>query len=372
MAAATKRKMIRYAVVGLGHIAQIAVLPAFKHARKNSVLTAIVSDDEEKRRQVSEMYNVPHAYDYSHYDNCLQSGEVDAVYIALPNTMHREFTERAAKAGIHVLCEKPMAITEEDCQTMIAACAENSVKLMIAYRLHFESANLQAIEMAKSGTIGEPKYFSSAFSLPVVGGNIRLEPEMGGGTLYDIGVYCINAARYLFGTNPTEVIAMSANSGDRRFEGVDETTGALLRFSGEKIAAFVCSFSGADVSSFRIVGTKGDLRLEPAYDYATKLKRFLTVEGKTTEKSYTRKDQFGPELLYFSDCILKNRDPEPSGEEGLIDVHIVRALYKSAQTGTAIKLAELPTDRTPDRSQEITRPAVAKPELVNVESPSGG
>jgi glucose-fructose oxidoreductase len=366
-----KRKSVRYAVVGLGHIAQVAVLPAFKHATKNSELAAIVSDDAQKRAEIGEMYGLQRTYTYAQYDDCLASGEIDAVYIALPNTMHREFTERAAQAGVHVLCEKPLAVTEEECQSMIAACADNSVKLMVAYRLHFEPANLRAIEIVKSGVIGEPKYFNSSFSLPVVEGNIRVEREMGGGTMYDIGVYCINAARYLFRSNPLEVTAISANSGEARFEGVDETTGVVMRFPGERIAAFVCSFSGADMSSYQIVGTKGVLRLEPAYDYATKLKHYLTIDGKTKSKSFSQKDQFAPELIYFSRCILRNKDPEPSGEEGLIDVHIVRKVYESAKSGKTIKLDDLPADKPPDTSQEIRRPAVRKPELVNVTSPSG-
>jgi predicted dehydrogenase len=367
----SKPKTVRYAVVGLGHIAQVAVLPAFKHAAKNSRLTAIVSDDAEKRSQIGEMYGLSRTYSYAQFDECLASGDVDAVYIALPNTMHREFAERAAKAGVHVLCEKPMAVTEEECQSMIAACAGNSVKLMIAYRLHFEPANLRAIEIVKSGQIGEPKYFNSSFSLPVIEGNIRVEREMGGGTMYDIGVYCINAARYLFQANPLEVTAMSANSGEARFEGVDETTGVVMRFPEERIAAFVCSFSGADISLFQIIGTKGVLRLEPAYDYATRLKHYLTIDGKTKSKTYAQKDQFAPELIYFSNCILRNKEPEPSGEEGLIDVHIVRAIYESAKSGKTVKLDDLPVEKPPDTSQEITRPAVRKPELVNVSSPSG-
>jgi glucose-fructose oxidoreductase len=355
----------------LGHIAQAAVLPAFANARKNSVLAALVSDDEEKRKELGERYGIQRTYTYAQYEDCLHSGDVDAVYIALPNTMHREFTERAAAAGIHVLCEKPMAVTEEDCQAMIAACAENSVKLMIAYRLHFEAANLNAMETVKSGILGEPKYFNSSFSLPVADGNIRVEREMGGGTMYDIGVYCINAARYLFRANPTEVTAMSANSGDKRFEGVDETTGAVLRFPGERIATFVCSFSGADVSSYQIVGTKGSLRLEPAYDYAVKLQHFLTIDGKTKKKTYSQKDQFAPELIYFSDCIRNDKEPEPSGEEGLIDVHIVRSIYESARTGKTVRLDKLPAERPPDASQEMNRPAVREPELVNAQRASG-
>src|SRR5919109_4884539 len=137
---------IRYAVVGLGHIAQVAVLPAFAHAG-NSELTALVSDDPEKLEKLGRKYRVKNRYSYAEYDECLAGGEVDAVYIALPNHLHREYSERAARAGVHILCEKPMAVTEEDCLSMIRVAEENQVKLMIAYRLHFEEANLKAIDL---------------------------------------------------------------------------------------------------------------------------------------------------------------------------------------------------------------------------------
>ena len=146
---ANKRtKRIRYAVAGQGYIAQAAVLPAFKNAVKNSELVALISDDPAKLVKLARKYDVKHTYDYSEYDKCLGSGEVDAVYIALPNHMHEEYTIRAARAGVHVLCEKPMALTVGECQSMIQACRENRAKLMIAYRLHFEKSNLKAIELA--------------------------------------------------------------------------------------------------------------------------------------------------------------------------------------------------------------------------------
>ncbi len=139
---------VRYAVVGLGYIAQVAVLPAFAHAKENSELAALVSDDPEKRKQLGERYGVPSkVFSYAEYDQLLHSGLIDAVYIALPNNMHAEFTIRAAEAGKHVLCEKPMAITEDECQQMLGACKAHDVRLMIAYRLHFEEANLKAVEI---------------------------------------------------------------------------------------------------------------------------------------------------------------------------------------------------------------------------------
>jgi len=362
------RASVRYAVVGLGHIAQNAVLPAFAHARANCQLTALVSDDRRKLKELAKRYRVAHTCSYEQYEECLHN--VDAVYIALPNSMHAEYTVRAANAGVHVLCEKPMAVTVEECQRMIDACKEASVKLMIAYRLHFEPVNLKAIDLVARGRLGEPKFFNSSFSMTVRPGNIRTQSDKGGGTLYDIGVYCINAARYLFRAEPTEVMAISVNGARPELAEIDETTGAVLRFEGERVATFVTSFNAADVGSYRIVGTKGDLRVDPAYEYAEGLAYELTVDGKTTRKRTARRDHFAPELLYFSECILKNRTPEPSGEEGLQDVRIVRALYESSQTGRVVTLPRFKRAARPNIGQRIERPPVKEPELVRTKSPT--
>jgi predicted dehydrogenase len=358
---------IRYAVVGLGHIAQVAVLPAFAHARRNSVLAALVSDDETKRRSLSRKYRVP-AYSYEQYETCLE--DVDAVYIALPNSMHAEYSIRAANAGVHVLCEKPMAVTADECERMIEACAAKDVKLMVAYRLHFEEINLEAIDLVRRGRLGQPKFFNSSFSMTVRPGDIRTRREMGGGTLYDIGVYCINAARGLFRAEPKEVMALSVNSGAEKLSEIDESTGAVLRFDGERLATFVTSFNADDVATYRIVGTKGQLRVNPAYEYAEGLGYELTVNGKTTRKRIGKRDQFAPELLYFSDCIVKNRDPEPSGEEGLQDIRIVQALYESADTGKVIQVPPFTPRKRPSGRQRITRPGISKPDLIKVQSAS--
>jgi predicted dehydrogenase len=210
------QKKIRYAVVGLGHLAQVAVLPAFKTAN-NSKLIALVSDDPEKRKKLGKKYRVEKLYSYEQYDKALS--EVDAVYLVLPNHLHREYTIRAAKAGVHVLCEKPMAVTEEDCEAMIQAAETNDIKLMIAYRLHLEEGNLEAIRLARSGRLGNLRMFNSEFAQQVAADNIRVTVpvERGGGPVYDMGVYCINAARYLFGAEPTSVLATSANDGEKDF-----------------------------------------------------------------------------------------------------------------------------------------------------------
>lgn len=358
-------KTVRYAVVGLGHIAQNAVLPAFAHAR-NSTLAALVSDDTRKLKTLAKQYRVQDTFSYDEYEECLEN--VDAVYIALPNSMHAEYTIRAANAGVHVLCEKPMAVTVDECEQMIDACIEANVKLMIAYRLHFEPINLAAIELVARGKIGDPKFFTSSFSMRVKPGNIRTQQDLGGGTLYDIGIYCINAARYLFRAEPKEVTAVSVNAAPDKLPEIDESTAAILRFEGERVASFVTSFNAADTGFYEIVGTKGSLRVEPAYEYAEALAYELTIDGKKTKKRGRKQDQFAPELIHFSDCILKNRTPEPSGEEGLQDVRIIQALYESAEIGKPVELPTYREQKRPDRRQQIVRPPIRKPELVSVSS----
>jgi len=362
-----RRGPIRYAVVGLGHIAQIAVLPAFRHAQRNSELVALVSDNAQKRRLLGRKYRVD-TFGYDDYEACLEW--VDAVYIALPNSMHAEYTIRAARAGVHVLCEKPMAVTAAECERMIAACRDHRVKLMIAYRLHFEQMTLRVIDLVRQGRIGEPKFFNSSFALTVRQGNIRAQRALGGGSLYDIGVYCINAARHLFRSEPKEVAAISVNGGSPKLKEIDESTAALMRFDGEKVAAFVTSFNAADVGSFRIVGTKGHVLVNPAYEYAEGLGYELTIGGKTTRKKIGKRDQFAPELLYFSDCIRHNRTPEPSGEEGLQDVRIVEALYESAETGKPVQIPPYRPARQPSGRQRIVRPGIPKPKLIKVQGAS--
>jgi glucose-fructose oxidoreductase len=362
-------RRVRYAVVGQGYIAQIAVLPAFAHAGRNSELAALVSGDRVKLRALGRKYGVDRLYTYDEYDECLRSGGVDAVFIALPNHLHREYAVRAARAGVHVLCEKPMALTEGDCTAMIAAARRHRVKLMVAYRLHFEEANLKAAEMTRSGKLGEPRIFDSLFTMQVKAGNIRVQAE-GGGALYDIGIYCINAARALFAAEPTAVFARSANNGEKRFREVDEMTAAVLRFPGERLATFTCSLGAADVSAYHVVGTRGSLRVDPAYGYADALAHHLKIGENEKEHRFRKRDQFAAELLHFSDCVLRDREPEPSGAEGLADVRIIRALLRSARSGRPVRLGPFTRRRRPGLAQQIERPPVRKPRLVRAQSPS--
>lgn len=362
----TSTRRIRYAVVGLGHIAQRAVLPAFQAAQSTSELTALVSGDPQKLETLGHHYGVRRRFAYDAFDECLQ--HVDAVFVCTPNSEHETYAVRAARAGRHVLCEKPLAVTDAACQRILAAQRAHSVKLMTAYRLHFDPITLEVLEHVRSGRIGEPRFFTSAFSMRVTDGNIRTRPELGGGSVYDLGIYCINAARMLFDAGPERVSALSVPDGRPSSRGVDDTTAALLVFPGGRLASFTSSFAATDVSTYRIVGTDGYVHVDPAYEYAEPI-RYTISDGTTTHtRTGPRGDQFAAELEYFSRCIIEDREPEPSGEEGAWDVRIINALYESARVGRPMEL-DPRHDGAPDASQSISLPPSAEPLIVNAQRP---
>jgi predicted dehydrogenase len=361
----------RYAVIGLGYIAQSAVLPAFAHARSNSKLAALVSGDDKKLKTLGRRYGVNTLVGYDDCEALLASGDIDALYVALPNTMHREFTTMAAGHGVHVLCEKPLAASSADCRAMIDACDRAGVMLMTAYRLHFEPANLAAIDVARSGTIGDPHLFVSTFSNPVQAPNIRLERDLGGGTLWDIGIYCINAARHLFQAEPIEAYAMAAHDPDERFREVEASMACVLRFPGERLASFTCSFGAGEEVVFEVLGTRGRAQFDKAYEISSE--KTLTI-GEGTRKrtrSFAKTDQFAPELLHFSSCIAEGRQPIPDGDEGLRDVVVIEALYRSAAAREPVQLQSCPAPRAFSSTQAIRRPPIRRVQLVNARPPGG-
>jgi glucose-fructose oxidoreductase len=257
-----------------------------------------------------------------------------------------------------------MAVTSEDCERMIAVTRRNGVKLMIAYRLHFERANLEAAAMAHSGTLGDLRFFTSNFSMQVAPENFRSSRKLGGGPLYDIGIYCINAARSAFAAEPIEVLATAVARRDHRFKEVPETVAVVMKFPQERIASFTCSFGAADRGAYEIVGTKGSITLDPAYEYAQGIEYVLRLGKRIRARRYEKSDQFAPELIYFSDCILHDFEPEPSGEEGIADVRVIEALNRSIATGRWVS-PELPQRRRrPTFRQEIRRPAIPPPPPV--------
>lgn len=369
----TPKKKIRYAVVGLGYIAQAAVLPAFRNARKNSQLVALVSGDEEKLKRLGDKYKVNKRYLYSQFEDALRAGDIDAIYICTPNFHHRNIMETAAKFGVHVLCEKPMAVTTEDCLSMIQTAEKNNIQLMIGYRLHFEAANLEAIRLSAAKKIGDLKIFNSIFTMQIEDKhNIRLEEvEKGGGPLYDIGIYCINATRYLFKAEPIEVFAMSTRGRDSRFKKVDEIISAVMRFPEGRTATFSISFGAFKSADYDLIGTKGRIRLENGFEFSRIMKLKTYEDKKTISKKYSKRDQFAPELLYFSDCIQRKKKPEPSGEEGIADIKIIEALLLSLDLGSPISLDEINRKIRPKENQKITRPSLMRPRLINAIRPDG-
>lgn len=363
------KPLICFAVVGLGHFAQTAILPAFANVAGKAQLAALVTGDKDKARKLSRKYRVP-AHDYAGYDELLASGDVDAVYIALPNSMHRDYTVRAARAGVHVLCEKPLAYTAQDARAMIEACRVAKVRLMTAYRLHFEEGNLKAIDAVHSGKIGEPRLFLSTHTMQVEPGNIRIDRSLGGGPLEDIGIYCINAARYLFRSEPVEVSAVAIRGNDPRFDEVPEAVSATLRFPKERLATFLCGFGEVKLSEFRIIGSEGLLTMDPAFTWQGDIELKIMRKNREHTQVFKHRDQIAAEILYFSDCIVDAKEPEPSGQEGLIDVGIIEALRQSYTQGCPVQVKAMRDKVRPDRSQSIKRKPSPKPKPVKAKAPS--
>lgn len=340
-------KKVRYAVVGTGWISQIAFMPGIPQTG-NSEMTAIVSGNPGNAAKLASFYGIQHVYNYEQYDDMLKSGHVDAVYIALPNSMHADYTIRAARAGIHALVEKPLAVNAAECEAMIRAADAAGVWLMTAYRLHSEPGTIEAMDIIRRGEIGDPRLFSSVFSFPVKLGNHRLKAEHWGGPLQDIGVYCVNAVRHLFGTEPTEAIAtIDRPPGDPRFTEVEETVSATLRFPGGRLGHFTASFGGDDLDQYRVVGTEGQIEVSPGFRLDRAIRLTLTRGGKTVEKVFPQYDQFSGQAAYFSDCILRGERPEPDGGDGLADVVVMRAIEDAARSGRPQPIALPPRDRHP-------------------------
>jgi glucose-fructose oxidoreductase len=278
---------------------------------------------------------------------------------------------RAAKAGLHVLCEKPMAPTEADCKAMIKAAKDARVKLMIAYRLHFEPATVEAIELVRGGRIGEPRLFSSVFCQQVSGSNHRTKGELWAGPLPDMGCYPLNAARHLFGAEPIEAMAFSSHTDEARFKEVEEMITVMLRFPGDRIAAFTASYGCESMDVYRVFGSKGSLLVQPAFLFGLGLGHRLTIGGKVRERKFREIDQFGAETKYFSECILQDRDPEPDGEEGLADVRAMLAIEKAVKTGKPQPIRSPARPVHPTRAQVRMVKPTKKRLLVNVATPGG-
>src|SRR5262245_23614741 len=334
-------KEIGYAVMGLGALARSSILPAFAHAAQNSRLVAVMSRDRGKAEAVAGLFRAT-PYRLDEFRQCLQRDDVNALYIALPTSLHCDYTVEAARAGVHVLCEAPMALVADECRRMIRTCQTNRAKLMIAYRFHFRPASLKLLELVRAGEIGTPKTVSSDFSVRIEDpASACLQRRMGGGSVYHLGGKCINAARSLLGAEPAQVMAMSARTGRRYGGDVDESTVALIRFPEERLAHFHTSFGEEPRAALTVFGEEGSIELADPYETDGPMTLAITRQGERQELHFDPVDAFRATLQHFSDCIIQDRQPEPSGVEGLQDVRMIEAVYRSGRDGRPVTLPRL-------------------------------
>jgi predicted dehydrogenase len=337
-------RRLGWAVVGLGKFTLNQILPAFAES-KTSRLVALVSGNRAKAETVASRYGVEsrRIFDYEGFERIADDPAIDVVYIILPNALHAEFTVRAFKAGKHVFCEKPMANSVAECEAMIRAGREAGRKLMIAYRAQFEAHNVEAIRLARAGEIGPIRLVTSDH-------HRILDPKdpadqwrmvkalAGGGSLVDIGIYSLQAARYLTGEEPVEVFGqVSSPADDPRFREVEDLAAFQLRFPSGAMANLASSYSSAPLKRIQAFGAKGSLILDPGTEYEGNRLTLKTQKGRQ-EMQVKETNQFAAEMDHFSQALMQNRDPKTPGEEGLQDVRILQAVYQSAREGRPVPL----------------------------------
>jgi predicted dehydrogenase len=327
------QKKVGYAVIGLGRIADHfmrGVLPT-----TNSQITALVSGHRDKAERIAAQYNIPATsiYNYENFDQIAHNPAVDAVYVALPNSMHAEYTIRAAKAGKHVLCEKPMSTNVADAEQMIAACKAAHVKLMIAYRCHYEPTNLRAINLIRDGALGQVQAIVSAFGFNIAPGEWRLNKKLaGGGPLFDVGIYSLNACRYLTGEEPDHISAYaSVIDHDGRFNEVEENVAWTMKFPSGIVASCSTTYGAQMEGYYRVYGSKGRLEVDSAFSYEG-LHLRADFSGTQLDELNPARDpsHFQAEAEHFSTCIQHNLDPQSPGEEGPRDMRYITEIYRSA------------------------------------------
>jgi glucose-fructose oxidoreductase len=335
-------RKLGYAIVGLGSYATRQIMPRLRdceHAR----LVALVSGTPAKLERYGAEYGIPktHRYSYQNYDSIRDNPDIDIVYVVLPNSLHAEYTIRAAQAGKHVMCEKPMAISAAEGEAMIAACRKADTRLMIGYRSRFEPYNRLAIELARGGHVGPIRHVTAAHGFNISPNQWRLDrPLSGGGSLMDIGIYSLNAARYLTGEEPVEVTAFeSTDRNDPRFRTVEDRIDFMLRFPSGVIASCISSYS-SNHNGYRVIGSGGWIELEPATPYEGQVMH-IRKDGATAQRELPApaKNQFVGQLDHLPECIRSGAEPIVSGEEGLKDMRAIEAIYRSAREGRAIRMA---------------------------------
>ena len=342
-------RRVGFAIMGLGRLALENILPAFaqsKHARP----VALVSGDPAKMQAIAKQYGIAtsNCYSYQNFSKIRDNTAVQAVYVVLPNSLHKGAVVQAAEAGKHVLCEKPMATTADDAREMIAACKRAERKLMIAYRCQYEINNTEVARRARAGEFGQIQLIDA------VNTQNQGDPQQwrqrlklaGGGSLPDIGLYCLNTTRALLGEEPIEVNAMIFSPpNDSRFKEVESTVSFTLRFPSGVIATCAASYSAHKHQSLRVLGSKAAVQIDNAFAYEGQRLHVSRRSGNAEEDgelSLPNKDQFTLELDHFAQCIRSNKEPRTPGEEGLQDQILMAAIYESARLGRPVKLTLTP------------------------------
>lgn len=337
------KKQVGYAIVGLGSYGLGQIIPQFAHCRL-SRLTALVSGDPAKARRVAAEHGVPERsiYGYDDFDRIRDNPDVDVVYVVLPNSMHAEYTIRAAEAGKHVLCEKPMAVSSAECEAMIAACRKADRRLMIGYRSHFEPHNVHAMKLAREQAVGRSRFLQSEHGFPIGDpAQWRLNRELaGGGSMMDIGIYSVQALRYMAGEEPVSVVATEqTDRSDPRFREVEDRVSWSFLYPSGLVGHGFSSYSSGH-SHIRLTGDKGWIDMEPATPYGGHAMR-MRAGGETkdvTPPPGPAVNQFVGQLDHMAECVLEGREPIVAGDEGLRDMKIIEAIYRSAAEGRRIAL----------------------------------
>jgi predicted dehydrogenase len=320
------------ALVGLGMYSEGQLAPALQKT-SHCYLAGIATGNPDKLEVWKKKYNLDQdaCYTYRNFDQIKDNPAIDIVYVALPNSLHAEFVIAAARAGKHVICEKPMAITVTDCDRMIAACKEAGKMLSIGYRLHFEPHNKEAMRLGQQKVFGAVKLVEAVHSLNQVEG-WRLDKELaGGGPLMDVGIYCVQAARYVTGSEPVAITAQEGIKKDlEKFKTVEEAIDWQMEMRDGSIAHCSSSYSVKE-NRFRVEAEKGWFELSPAYPYSG-------VAGKTSEgeMKFPQVPQQALQMDDFALCIKEGRPTSVPGEEGRQDVKILQAVYKAMETGERV------------------------------------
>ena len=336
---------VGYAVVGLGHLTLDEILPAFGQCKKSRVV-ALVSGSPMKMQKVAQQYGVKpeSCYTYADYDKLRDNPEVQAIYIVLPNSLHAEYTIRGAQAGKHILCEKPMANSVAECEAMITACKKARRKLMIAYRIQYEPTNRAAQKLVRDQRFGAVRLIQAVNAQKTANPKHwrHMRALAGGGTLPDNGLYCLNTARFLLGTEPIEVFGYTYSTpGDPRFKEVEELASWQMRFPEGIIVNCASEYNAHESRFYRVMADKGWINMENAFAYDGQQLSTSHAEGAQEQKTQLAvgvKNHFTTELDHFSGCVLDDHAPYTPGEEGLQDQRIMEAIYQSAREGRPVKL----------------------------------